>query len=193
MRRCSRRCSSHRAVWTRAHHASHRLLTRSGHSKSSHALSSEAREGIMKQHYVIFAVLFSCVSAWSNQSGAAGAVAIALPPEGAQLGVSYGVANDLPDDPAAQAAAMNLCRTSPDARTNEKLRSLCKVVQSFSNQCAADAMDPQNVTPGFGWAVANDKHTTEVQALANCQTTAGPGRAAACKLHSFKCDGSAAN
>jgi hypothetical protein len=31
MRHCSRHCSSHRAVWTRAHHASHRLLTRSGH------------------------------------------------------------------------------------------------------------------------------------------------------------------
>ena len=145
----------------------------------------------MKRHYVIFAVLFSCASAWSNQSGAAGAVAIALPPEGAQVGVSYGVGNGLPDDKAAQAAAMDQCRTSPDARTNEKLRSLCKVVQSFSNQCAADALDPQNGTPGFGWAVANDKHTAEAQALANCQATAGPGRAATCRLHSSKCDGSA--
>jgi hypothetical protein len=145
----------------------------------------------MKRHYVIFAVLFSFVSVWSNQSVAAGAVAIALPPEGAQVGVSYGVANGLPDDQAAQADAMNKCRSSPDARTNEKLRSLCKVVRSFSNQCAADAMDPQNGTPGFGWAVANDKHTTEVQALANCQATAGPGRAAECRVHSSKCDGSA--
>src|SRR5271154_6980803 len=53
-----------------------------------------AWEGILKRHYVIFVVLFSCAAAWSNQSGASGAVAIALPPEGAQVGVSYGVAND---------------------------------------------------------------------------------------------------
>jgi hypothetical protein len=52
------------------------------------------------------------------------------------------------------------------------------------------ALDPQDATPGFGWAIASTKAAAEAQALANCVATAG-ARSSYCKLAETSCDGAA--
>jgi hypothetical protein len=124
-------------------------------------------------------------------SFAAGALAVALPPDVAKGGFSYGYANDKADDETAAARALELCRTTKDASNDPKLRSLCKVIMNYSDKCVAVAMDPAAGTPGVGWAVAVDKHSAEHDALIKCEATAGQGRAAACEISHSDCDGSA--
>ncbi len=120
---------------------------------------------------------------------AAGALAVAVPPNVAKSGFSYGYTANKANAAEAEAKALESCRTTPDAKNDSYLRSLCKVIQDYSNQCVAVAMDPRDGTPGVGWAVANDKRTAEAQALAACEKTAGPGRAAACVVDHSACDG----
>jgi hypothetical protein len=122
---------------------------------------------------------------------AAGALAVALPPDVAKGGFSYGYANDKADDETAAGRALELCRTTKDAANDPKLRSLCKVIQNYSDKCVAVAMDPAEGMPGVGWAVALDKRSAEHDALIKCEATAGPGRAAACEISHSDCDGSA--
>jgi TIR domain/Domain of unknown function (DUF4189) len=121
----------------------------------------------------------------------AGALAVALPADVAKSGFSYGYSNNNADASHAQAAALNSCRTTKDASNDANLRSLCKVVLNYSNQCIAVSMDPAAGTPGVGWAVANDLKTAERQALGKCEDTAGPSRRAACVIDHSACDGNA--
>ena len=121
----------------------------------------------------------------------AGALAVALPADVAKSGFSYGYSNNNADAAHAQAAALNACRTTKDASNDANLRSLCKVVLNYANQCIAVAMDPAAGTPGVGWAVANDLKSAERQALGKCEDTAGPGRRAACVVDHSACDGNA--
>ena len=121
----------------------------------------------------------------------AGALAVALPADVAKSGFSYGYSNNNADAAHAQAAALNACRTTKDASNDVNLRSLCKVVLNYANQCIAVAMDPAAGTPGVGWAVANDLKSAERQALGKCEDTAGPGRRAACVVDHSACDGNA--
>jgi hypothetical protein len=131
-----------------------------------------------------------------NPAGADGAVAVGLPADVAKDGVSIkGKVNfETPD--TAKAAALKGCQTPPltsvsGTSITTKTGKLCKIVSSFHDQCFAYAFDPQDGTPGFGWAVANDQRGAEKQALENCENTAGPGRRAACKVVRSECDGSA--
>jgi hypothetical protein len=124
-------------------------------------------------------------------AGTAGALAVALPADVAKSGFSYGYSNNYADAAQASAHALDACRTTKDAAKDANLRSLCKVVQSYSNQCVAVAMDPAAGTPGVGWAVENDLQSAERKALGQCQETAGPGRRAACVIDHSACDGSA--
>src|SRR5262249_26996678 len=143
--------------------------------------SSQSNRG----HYAtraFFVALLFCGGAMlaPNASHAAGALAVALPPDVAKGGFSYGYSNDNADANHAEARALDACRTTKDAAKDVNLRSLCKVIQDYSNQCVAVAMDPAAGTPGVGWAVANDLMAAERQALGKCMDTAGPGRRAAC-------------
>jgi hypothetical protein len=128
---------------------------------------------------VVFLFLLSAGAMRPSSGLADGALAIALPPDVVKGGFFYGYSRGYPDANQAEANALEKCRTTPDAMKDAKLRSLCKVIQDFSNQCVAVAMDPQAGTPGVGWAIAGDLHTAESQALTKCEQTAGPGRAAA--------------
>jgi len=127
----------------------------------------------------------------SSQSRADGALAIGLPPDVVKGGFTYGYSNNNADANHAEAKALDACRTTKDAANDVKLRSLCKVIQDYSNQCVAVAMDPAAGTPGVGWAVANDLLSAERQALGKCMDTAGPGRRAACVVDHSSCDGDA--
>jgi len=122
---------------------------------------------------------------------AAGALAVALPPDVAKGGFSYGYSNGNDDADTADAKALSACRTTKDAQNDAKLRNLCKVVLDYSNKCIAVSMDPAPGTPGVGWALADDKRSAEHNALKKCEATAGPGRAAACVVDHSGCDGSA--
>jgi hypothetical protein len=122
---------------------------------------------------------------------AAGALAVAQPPDVAKSSFSYGYANDKVDDEEAAARALELCRTTKDAANDPKLRSLCTVIETYSDKCVAVAMDPGVGTPGVGWAIAPDKRSAEHDALGKCEATAGAGRAAACEISHSDCDGSA--
>jgi Domain of unknown function (DUF4189) len=120
---------------------------------------------------------------------AAGALAVALPPDVAKGGFSYGYSNGNDDADTADAKALNACRTTKDAKNDARLRNLCKVILDYADKCIAVSMDPAAGTPGVGWAVAADKRTAERNALKKCEETAGPGRAAACVVDHSGCDG----
>ena len=126
-----------------------------------------------------------------SQSMAAGALAAGVPANVAKGGFTYGYSNNNTDINQAEAKALNACRTTKDATTDANLRSLCKVLQDYNNQCVAVAMDPQAGTPGVGWAVADDLLSAERQALGKCMDTAGPSRSAACVVDHSGCDGNA--
>jgi hypothetical protein len=120
---------------------------------------------------------------------AAGALAVALPPDVAKGGFSYGYSNGNDDVATADNKALNACRTTKDAQNDSRLRNLCKVIVDYANTCIAVSMDPAPGTPGVGWAIANDVRTAESIALKKCEDTAGPGRAAACVVDHSGCDG----
>lgn len=128
--------------------------------------------------------------AQAEPAAAEGALAIGLPDDVAKQGFTYGYTNDKPGGQAS-AIALSQCQITKDAKKDPRLRSLCKVIAVYSNQCVAVAMDPADGTPGVGWAIANDLGSAESQALAKCQETAGPDRQDACKVDHSKCDGSA--
>jgi hypothetical protein len=116
---------------------------------------------------------------------AAGAVAIGIPANVARDGVAAGVSIDSPSTAAASREALSLCRGSKVGRYT---RSLCKVVKTFSRQCAAMATDPQPGTTGFGYGVASTKGRAQSIALAQCKASSGLGRAGACEQASVACD-----
>src|SRR5580704_9782402 len=107
----------------------------------------------------LLVILFA--AAGSGRGFAAGALAVGLPADVAKGGFTYGYSNNNADANHADAKALDACRTTKDAANDVKLRSLCKVIQDYSNQCVAVAMDPAAGTPGVGWAVANDLLTAE--------------------------------
>ncbi|HMG78127.1 MAG TPA: DUF4189 domain-containing protein, partial [Xanthobacteraceae bacterium] len=100
-----------------------------------------------------FLVLFLCCGGGAlgpSQSMAAGALAVGLPPDVAKGGFTYGYSNNNDDANHAELKALDACRTTKDAANDVNLRSLCKIIQDYSNQCIAVAMDPAAGTPGVG-------------------------------------------
>ena len=149
----------------------------------SHRSNRRRHAGLM---FIVSLVL--AVSAMRPTSAVAdGALAVALPDDVVKKGFAYGYVTDYPDADKADAQALKKCRDT----TIDGVRPLCEVIQDFKNQCVAVAMDPQAGTPGVGWSVAPDLHTAEAQALSKCESTAGPGRRAACAVDHSSCDGSA--
>ena len=145
--------------------------------------------------------LFACSAWWARPSAGEGALAIALPPSVAKQGFTYRYETRHATTGAAQSSALEGCRETSlrdSKNVDEKIKkdaefraSICKVIVSFHDQCVAVAMDPAAGTSGVGWAVAADLRSAESQALAQCETTAGPGRRAACKIDKSACDGTA--
>ena len=122
----------------------------------------------------------------SDVGTAEGAVALGLPGDVAKLGYALGIAVNAHTEAAAKAAAMRLCQNDESASRQGK--AVCKVMQTFHRQCAAEANDPKAGTPGWGWAIAPDLATAEKNAIANCVATAGSDRRDACKVLRSACD-----
>jgi hypothetical protein len=127
----------------------------------------------------------------AGHANAAGALAIGLPSDVAKEGVAMFTHVGARTAEEAKAKALAGCKSIKGA--SDKSKALCKVVASFQNQCVAEALDPQNGTPGFGWALASSGAEAKKQAIANCRDTAGPARQDACIVdqEGLWCDGSA--
>jgi hypothetical protein len=124
-----------------------------------------------------------------NAAQAAGAIAIGLPADVAQDGISMFIFVNASSASEARTKAVEGCKTVG----SQTARALCKVMATFNNQCAAEALDPKDGTPGFGWAIADTEAEAKSQAVANCRDTAGPDRQDACVVpdKGIWCDGRA--
>jgi hypothetical protein len=122
---------------------------------------------------------------------AEGAIAVGLPQDVAKQGVSSFIYVNARTQDSAKSEALLGCKTKTPASPASK--ALCKVMATFRNRCAAEAFDPQDGTPGFGWAVADTLADAKRQAMANCRDTAGADRQDKCIIpdNGFNCDGSA--
>jgi hypothetical protein len=122
---------------------------------------------------------------------AEGAIAVGLPQDVSREGVSSFIYANAGTVAEARSEALLGCKTKTPASAPSK--ALCKVVATFRNQCAAEAYDPQNGTPGFGWAIGDSSREAKELALANCRDTAGPDRQDKCIVpdNGMQCDGRA--
>jgi Domain of unknown function (DUF4189) len=143
----------------------------------------------MKSAVLFAAVMSMATMAYACPGSAAGAVALGLPSDVAKEGVSIFTQVDSSTSEEAKTSALAGCKSNG----SQTARDLCKIVATFQNQCVAEALDPQNGTPGFGWAMAETSGEAKSQALANCRDTAGPTRQDACVIpdKGLWCDGSA--
>jgi lipoprotein NlpI len=137
---------------------------------------------------LIAAAGFAAGTLWSYSAAAEGALAIGLPSDIAKEGYASGYSYNAKTMDEARRIAMEYCRKAP---TNQKVRSLCKVIETFSNRCVAVSLDPKAGTPGAGWGIGDDIRAAERQALSRCEATAGPSRRAACVVTESNCDGQA--
>jgi len=119
-----------------------------------------------------------------------GALAVGEPADVAAEGYAYGYAVNRASADEASTQAMHDCSTGSPG-VDPRAQRLCTIVQTFRNKCFAVAMDPQDATPGAGWAVADDKATAGRNALAKCMETAGESRRSYCKVTHTDCDGDA--
>jgi hypothetical protein len=120
----------------------------------------------------------------------AGAVAIGEPADVAKDGVSMGYNSNKTTMDEAKARALAKCKTNSSVPS----KALCKIVATFSNQCAVEAIDPRAGTPGFGWAIADNAQDAQKQAMANCRESDGPAHQDGCQFSAetpVACDGSA--
>jgi Domain of unknown function (DUF4189) len=136
------------------------------------------------------AALALCLMA-NDRCMAAGAVALGEPADIAKDGVAIFTQVNAANAKRAKELALAGCKALPNSSNTSK--ALCKIVATFENQCVAQALDPQNGTPGFGWAMAPNSKQAAEQALSNCRDTAGPTRQDACVAgpRGLWCDGSA--
>lgn len=141
----------------------------------------------MRHVVLALALAAGCALISAPPCMAEGAIAVALPKNVAKDGFAYGTGYKFATTQEAQATALDRCRQTK----SEMRRKLCKVVNTFNDQCIAVAMDPTDGTPGVGWAIEADLKSAERVALEKCERTAGPVRRAACKVHSSGCDGAA--
>ena len=143
----------------------------------------------MKSAVVLGAATLMSAMAYCCPGIAAGAVALGLPSDVAKEGVSIFTQVDAGTSGEAKTSALAGCKSNG----SQTARDLCKIVATFQNQCVAEALDPENGTPGFGWAMAETSGEAKNQALANCRDTAGPTRQDACIIpdKGLWCDGSA--
>jgi hypothetical protein len=131
-------------------------------------------------------VVFAAGFLYPGSGRAEGALAIGQPPDIVKDGYAFGIAWNYSTKEEAMSNALERCRHTK----SESSRALCKVVRSFTHECAVVAMDPKDGTPGAGWAIEATQEKAEENALAECRATAGAGRRQFCEIASKKdsCD-----
>jgi hypothetical protein len=135
----------------------------------------------------------------NNRANSEGAIAEGIAPGGIAKGYVINIGVNKPDRDTARAEALAGCRKGPKqsvagAAPNSgmaRARTRCEVVTSFSNKCAAAAVDPKDGTPGAGWATGDTQKDADDEALARCRSVAGTDRREFCKVIDRFCDGTA--
>ena len=153
----------------------------------------------MKYHVVVWPLALCAVLSANNPARSAGAIAEGIAPGGVSQGYAISMRADKPDANTARAEALAGCRKGPERVASgalpdagqAKARGKCEIVTTFSNQCAAVALDPKDGTPGAGWATADTQQQADDEALSRCQSTAGDDRRDFCKVTNQLCDGTA--
>ena len=135
----------------------------------------------------VIAVPLVLVVLRTNGALAAGAIAEGIAPGGPQKGYAIGIVTNLPDEDAAKASAIDACKKLGNAAAQKQ----CHVVSTFTDRCGTVVQDPEDGTPGVGWAVAATLAAADEQAITRCKSTAGPDRQNFCTDIVHKCDGSA--
>ena len=124
------------------------------------------------------AVLIQPLHAW-----AAGALAIGLPEGGAKNGIAMFAHVNAPTVDEAKTIALKGCRELPNA--SKAAKDQCKIFETFSDKCVAEAIDPQEGTPGWGYAIGETDQKASERALEACRKNA-PKREGSCTLISDK-------
>ena len=130
--------------------------------------------------------VISSMSVASSPALAFAALAIGEPKSIAKDGVALGHVFNKATKEQAEAEALSACKDFQ--RVKPAIRNLCKIVKTFEKQCMATALDPDDGTPGFGWAVMTEKADAESAAMEQCRSTAGKRRVKFCKVDISFCD-----
>lgn len=132
-------------------------------------------------------VLFAGAASHAERARAEAALAVGLPADVGRQGLAVGWAVNHATRKAAQAEALRRCREAKEPP--QATRDLCRIVESFDDQCVAVALDPEGGTSGIGWGVAGTQKAAEDAALDDCAESAGPKRRQSCRIALVRCDG----
>jgi uncharacterized protein DUF4189 len=153
----------------------------------------------MKRGVVVLLFTLAAIFMANHRANAEGAVAEGIAPGGVAKGYGISIRVDRPNKDTARADALAGCRKGPEKTAagaaldsgNAMARTRCEVVTTFSNKCAAVALDPKDGTPGAGWATGDTQKDADEEAVARCRNAAGADRRAFCKVIDRLCDGTA--
>jgi hypothetical protein len=132
-------------------------------------------------------LLLAAAMEGAGRAAAEGALAVGLPADVAKAGLAVGWAVNHASREAAQSEALRRCREAREPP--QATRDLCRIVESFDDECVAVALDPDAGTTGVGWAVAKTKDAAEASALEDCRQDSDGKRRAACRIALARCDG----
>lgn len=133
------------------------------------------------------ALLLAAAAQQADQAGAEAALAVGFPDDVAKQGVAVGWAVNHDTKKAAEAEALRRCREAK--KPPKATRNLCRIVESFDDECVAVALDPDAGTTGIGWAVAGKQDEAEDAAMDDCMSSAGKKRRNSCRIALARCDG----
>lgn len=137
---------------------------------------------------VVVQAMWAVAGAWASLSAvhAHGALALGIPADVGKSGVAVGYTANSPTAARAEERAMARCRDEKSAPAD--VRALCKVYARFSRKCFAIALDAQNGTPGFGWAVEAKMEAARASAVAECRRVSPDARKPYCNVAAEYCD-----
>jgi hypothetical protein len=153
----------------------------------------------MSRGIIVSLCALAAILAASDRANSTGAIAEGIAPGGVARGYSYAINGNSANADAAGASALAACKKGPEQLASgsrpdanfAKAQARCAVVTTFTNKCAATALDPKDGTPGAGWAIGDTQKQADDEALARCRSTAGADRRDFCKVITQKCDGTA--
>ena len=128
-------------------------------------------------------MLIAAACLFPTLAAAHGALAVGMPSSVEREGFASGLAWDYTDAAAASERAMQRCREE-----EVSAKAHCRIVKTFTRECAALAMDPAPGTPGVGWAFGATKEAAGEAAMKKCQASAGESRRPYCEISELVCD-----
>jgi Domain of unknown function (DUF4189) len=124
---------------------------------------------------VVSLLTLAAIFMGNNRANSEGAIAEGIAPGGVTKGYEIAVRVNRPNRDVARADALAGCQKGREKSAagaplrNATARARCEVVTSFSNKCAAVALDPKDGTPGAGWAIGDTQKDADDAALARCR------------------------